>query len=76
MFVLRVTRQDVPVHSHYSRRRILGLVIEKEYNQPLGAALSLPSSYSYTLLGFGLLASSSNQLIGGPNTQIFMRDLV
>jgi len=35
------------------RRRILGPIIEKKYNRPLGAALSLPSSHSYTLLGFG-----------------------
>jgi len=25
------------------------VIVEKEYNRPLGAALSLPSSYSYTL---------------------------
>jgi len=58
------------------RSRILGLIISKKYSQPLGAVLPLPSPCSCTLLGFGSLASSSNKLVGGPNTQLFMRDLV
>jgi len=58
------------------RRRVLGLVTEKKRDQPLGAALPPPSSCSCAIPGFGSLASSSNQLVGGPTTQIFVRGLV